>query len=272
MTITPTLAAHWVEQFNLRNRKMSEKIVDEYATHLLDGEWRLNGESIKFDTAGNLIDGQHRLAAVVKSGKAMTTLVVWGLDEESYETVDTGKKRITADAMHRDGEANSTLLAATLGVQWRFDRGYIASSIKTGKYKPSTVALKETLIRHPLIRVSVSWVGRTKARRLAPTSILAFAHYQFSVLDPVLCEQFFHALTYGEDLGSAHPIYRLRERLLDNRTSKGKLGNVYILALIIKTWNAWVLPRSLRTLVWRDDEAFPEIHAPTTNGFPPPGP
>lgn len=45
-----------------------------------DGKWKLNGKTICFDRTGRLLNGQHRLSAVVRSGVSLTTVVVRGLD------------------------------------------------------------------------------------------------------------------------------------------------------------------------------------------------
>ena len=47
-----------------------------------DGKWRLNGKTICFDSTGRLLNGQHRLSAVVRSGVTLTTVVVRGLDPD----------------------------------------------------------------------------------------------------------------------------------------------------------------------------------------------
>ena len=65
---------------------MKQKKVDSYVKDLEDGVWRLNGKTITFDANGRLLGGQHRLHAVVQSGKSLTTLVVRGLDPEILET------------------------------------------------------------------------------------------------------------------------------------------------------------------------------------------
>ena len=53
-----------------------------------NGEWKLNGKSICFDWNGRLLNGQHRLSAVVRSGVPLTTLVVRGLDPALVPTQD----------------------------------------------------------------------------------------------------------------------------------------------------------------------------------------
>lgn len=83
--ITPDSAEAYLAN-NAHHRKVKQKKVNEYAKDLIYGTWRLNGKTITFDSNGRLLGGQHRLHAVVQSGKSLTTLVVRGLDPEIIET------------------------------------------------------------------------------------------------------------------------------------------------------------------------------------------
>jgi hypothetical protein len=67
-TITPK-QAQVILAHNDRNRSLASSRVTVYSGAMLAGEWRMNGETIKFNGDGTLLDGQHRLAAVVRSGQ-----------------------------------------------------------------------------------------------------------------------------------------------------------------------------------------------------------
>ena len=83
--ITPANAEAYLKN-NAHHRKVKQKKIDSYVQDLEEGRWRLNGKTITFDSNGRLLGGQHRLHAVVASGKTLTTLVVRGLDPEIIET------------------------------------------------------------------------------------------------------------------------------------------------------------------------------------------
>ena len=71
---------------NAKHRKIKDKKVDAYMKEMQDGKWQLNGKVLIFDANGRLLNGQHRLSAVVKSGVSLTTLVVRGVDPSVLET------------------------------------------------------------------------------------------------------------------------------------------------------------------------------------------
>jgi hypothetical protein len=84
-TITPELADMYLLN-NAYHRKVKQKKVDEFISELVEGQWKLNGKTICFDTDGRLLNGQHRMYAVSQSGVSLTTLVVRGLDPALIET------------------------------------------------------------------------------------------------------------------------------------------------------------------------------------------
>ena len=73
-TITPEYAKELLD-YNKKNRSLSKATVDRYAEDMRKDNWQQNGEAIKIDWDGNLIDGQHRLAACVKSGVSFDKLL-----------------------------------------------------------------------------------------------------------------------------------------------------------------------------------------------------
>ena len=83
--ITPANAEAYLRN-NAKHRKIKQKKVDEYVNEMKDGKWRLNGKVIIFDSNGRLLNGQHRLHAVVQSGVPLTILVVRGVDPTVLET------------------------------------------------------------------------------------------------------------------------------------------------------------------------------------------
>lgn len=91
---TPELAGKIIEERNPYNyRNISMETVAIFANDMKNGNWKENGECIKFDTNGNLIDGQHRLMAVIQSGIPIEFVVVLDLDTSVADTIDIGRKR-----------------------------------------------------------------------------------------------------------------------------------------------------------------------------------
>ena len=87
--ITPILAQKLLDS-SKGNRSIRKMRVDGYAKQMASGEWHDNGDTVRVYADGCLQDGHHRLAAIVKSGVPMRTILVTGITKEAALTVDKG--------------------------------------------------------------------------------------------------------------------------------------------------------------------------------------
>lgn len=101
--ITPELAAQYLELNFKSNRKRSDTAIGKYVKIMKAGKWNVNCDAIGFDEQGRLINGQHRLTAVVKFNAPLDFLVVRGLAVASAKGQDTGRRRMMHDRITIDG-------------------------------------------------------------------------------------------------------------------------------------------------------------------------
>lgn len=100
--ITPAMAKDMLDTINVKNRKQRPAVIARYAAMMSNGEWKLSPEAIVIANTGRLLNGQHRLSAVVKSGVAVRFLVIRGTNEDVFEVLDRGAVRSTADALQSE--------------------------------------------------------------------------------------------------------------------------------------------------------------------------
>lgn len=96
--ITPIDANNLLAR-NKNNRPLDSRRVTRYCREIELGRWAINGDTIKVDTEGELLDGQHRLEALVRSGKPLECLLVRNLNKEVFSTIDVGKTRSGGDVL-----------------------------------------------------------------------------------------------------------------------------------------------------------------------------
>lgn len=101
-TVTPERAKHLLTEANFGNRNLRPHTVSRYTAAIRAGEWRTTPETLSMSPEGRLLNGQHRLHAVVQSGTPCTFLFVYGVDEDVYEVLDRGAGRSVADALRAD--------------------------------------------------------------------------------------------------------------------------------------------------------------------------
>ena len=114
--ITPDFAERVLEEKNTKNRKVKPANLKRLITSIDNGEWILTNQGIAFDKEGNLLDGQHRLLAIVKTGKTLPIMVARNMDPKIFHCVDTGTARTAADGLYIKGSAASKHLAAGIKV------------------------------------------------------------------------------------------------------------------------------------------------------------
>lgn len=101
--ITPELAAEYLSR-NCTNRALRGKDVDALARDMINGKFVLTHQGIALDSAGNLLDGQHRLSAVVKAGVSVYMRVTRGIKFEDAAFMDIGVKRNLQDGFAFSGK------------------------------------------------------------------------------------------------------------------------------------------------------------------------
>lgn len=112
--ITPEVAAEWLADNYRNNRSVNKMRVEAYAQDMVDGNWRMTGEAIKFSDIQVLIDGQHRLHAIVKADVPVEMVVMRGLPQESIVNMDTAMPRSLRNVLEFLSYDNPSDLARTL--------------------------------------------------------------------------------------------------------------------------------------------------------------
>lgn len=254
--ITPQLAESFLEK-NTSNRPLSLRTIKELSIAMRQGEWQVNGEAIKFDEEGQLIDGQHRLNAIIRADTPIRTYVLRDLPSDSFKSLDTGKKRNSADTLGILGYANPLQLAATTRFIINFEANQIRSS------EPVTNQQMEKYIEaEPAIEKSVDFIKALKCESVLAASLAAGLHFLFACHDADEAEIFFRDLAKGTMLAASDPVFLLREKLMFYKNRVGaNLNRREKAAHVIKAWNYRRTGKIVKRLTWakKTGEEFPVI-------------
>lgn len=109
-TVSVKTAQDWLANKNKINRDLATMSVDDLANTMAQDHYRFTFEPIVFcdeykapDTGEEfgetLMEGQHRLAALVKSGKPQKFLVIRHADPAMFQVIGTGRPRSIADQL-----------------------------------------------------------------------------------------------------------------------------------------------------------------------------
>lgn len=219
--ITPEEAATLLGR-NVRNRNVRIRVVNKYARDLMAGKFVLNGESVKVDENGRLLDGQHRCLACVETGLPFESVVVRGLPPEVQMTIDQGTKRTVSDQLNMQGVAYAHGVAACITIL----RGLIDTT--TLNWATTNAEAFRVLDAFPEIPHYSSFVGKGHMPRGVPDSLMAASATVLDVLNipmqfdvenggETAPEQLVKLMAEG--FGPAgHPCLVLRNYLMNRRT------------------------------------------------------
>jgi hypothetical protein len=263
-TVDLAKAVEWLG-VNVNNRRESQSTITRFADAMLRGEWKLNGEAIKFDWNGHLMDGQTRLTAVIRAAEtdptvSFRTLVIRNLPPEVKATMDSGRKRTLADNLTMAGEVNTLALAAALNRLHLWEEGETAMR-NPSAYLLTYAQAAEMLERMPRIRDAVK-IAQSISGRMGGfnvnRAVLAACVYRFHQLEPRDSVAFWTAVADGVGLQKTSPMMVLRKTLIANAARKQKYPPFIIHALVVKAWNAYREGRPIELLTFRGGGASPE--------------
>ena len=262
LEITPEVAEVMLRKKNT-NRTLKLSQLNRIKRALEQERWEINGETIIFDHAGQLIEGQHRLKAVVESGYTIRTLVVRGIDRERFKTMGQGSKRTAGDILGIQGVKNSRNIAAALRWVYRYEHDMMMNA------HPNVTddELADTITEHEAIIESLSF--GVKAHSLAAPGMVTALHYLCSQRDKALANHFFWTFATGEHLEKGDAILVLRDRFLQGlgkRKARLILRDEQKAPMIVLAWNiirkdGYVKLKDSKRLSWhgRQGQKFPKI-------------
>lgn len=237
VVVTPAMATEWLGK-NHNNRRPRNGKTIRYARDIRAGNWLVTGESIKFDWNDVLIDGQHRLAAILQAGMSAEVLVIYGLDPRVKDVLDTGATRTSADMLLLNGKQNTGVVAAAAKLCLNWQAGNIKTSASTLVLNPTHSEILAFVESDPTIQWASNRAQHFYGSGLAAKpSVIAFTLWLTGNVDAPAANTFFTSLTEMTTDGAGDPRYALLRRLngmKEERTSQ--VGQAWA---FLRAWNAW---------------------------------
>lgn len=244
-----TMTPEWAERLlatNLNNRTISKNAVNAMARDMEAGHFMLNGESIKLDEHGQLVDGQHRLTACVLAGVSFDTWLTEGLTRADLLTLDRGRPRGAGDnLMIAYGVKAGRQVAATI-------RNMVIFAKQDLSANPTASEIKEIMDAHPHVVDSATLTGNVSPAR---PSVLAAIHYiggHFHHL-PEQADAFVHVFRTGLPEYEGDAAHALRELLLKEKARGIRGTNLRHYALMANAWEKFSQRVPVRSARARDD-------------------
>jgi hypothetical protein len=259
--LTPQRATELLER-NMLNRPISDQHMQRIARQIIAGRWRYNGDTIKIAVNGDVLDGQHRLWAIIEANIAVETVIVYGIEREAFATIDTVRRlRSGGDTIALTGQRTyRNQIAAALSWHLRWERGVI-ETYRMPNNRIENSDIEAGYAAHPGIERAVS--SAMKARLVANPAIAGFAYYLMSTKNPHIAETFINVMVDPVATPVTHPFFQLRAYFLESRAKKIK-DPIMSIALIFKAANLIAEGREVAQLRWANQgqrpDAFPELN------------
>ena len=261
--IDPVVAEQYLK-YNTHNRPLAENKVLQFAADIECGRWQLNGEAIKFAVDGTLLDGQHRLHAIILCGATIESLVIWGLPPEAQTTMDQGTKRSAADQLNLAGIDASKSDASAIKTLITWERGWFYTEKATGAVTSTDIVQwgHDNPEVFELIRRGTQYT-RIKARRGLVMAVFAGIARVHGI---EVTAAFFQRVLDGVGLQSGSPILALRNRLDRVRGEGFKMPDGEAVGYFVIAFNHWLAGHNVAKLQqtkggWNKTN-FPQVAAP----------
>lgn len=256
--ITPRSAELLLKK-NTNNRNLNKKHVDFLAHAMATKDYVFNGDPLRFDTNGTLLDGQHRLSAVVQSGEGQWFLVVRDLLNRAMNYIDVNSMtRRNSQVLSLNGVGCGIMVSSSLLLIKIYDN-HKADTWR----KISSGEAVEFVKNNPLIEEAAVFVNSKKNWPIVQSVLCAFTFLCARDMGAIP-ETFLENLRTGQNLDAGDPLLALRNWAYGARAKGASFSDrpsrVTQLAKVIKTYNNWRLGiRKGANWVYSSEKPLPRI-------------
>ena len=256
VTVTPEGAKNLLKM-NTWNRKPSLAMVQRYMRDMRDDRWLFSGSSIVISDKDRLLDGQQRLMALEMIEKPQDFVLVRGVNEAAFGSIDSASVRGFAKILEGMGMPRPRFLAGATVFLWR-----ILSGAYNGGNPPSPAELMEIFEQHrPGLKLAVERRGGDTLIGLTP-SVSTILDYITFTESPQRAPTFWAKLNGIGEFKEGDPVLALRRKLERNRIG-GEVGRAPPRALLLwamTAWRAYLKGKTIKSL-WplTVEEAFKDF-------------
>ncbi len=259
ITLTPELATELLEH-NKINRPLNDQHVHRISGQIASGKWKFNGDTIKVSDDEDVLDGQHRLWAVIEAKASVETIIVYGIKPDAFSTIDTLRKpRSGSDVIALSGTTrHRNIIASALAWLIRWQRG-ILPDYKAPLNRIENSDIEDAFNAHPGI---VRAIDRAMTvRGIGNPSLIGFVYYILSNRNSELAERMIEILREPGRASVEDPFFRLRSYFTAEHHKRKEA--VMTIALMFKAVNAAHRGKKIEVLSWKcqgkSPEVFPEL-------------
>lgn len=113
--VSPSLARKWLDKSaTIRQRGVRKNRVDKLAHAIESGQWQITHQGIALSPEGEVLDGQHRLLAIIQADETVQVLVTRDVPYDVFHSIDTGASRTPSDSLKIAGFTDTNVVASMI--------------------------------------------------------------------------------------------------------------------------------------------------------------
>lgn len=269
--VTPQVASELLAASeHVMQRTYVQRRSERFAHDMRNGNWRVTHQPIAISPDGAVLDGQHRLHAVILADATVTMLVAYDIDPTTFAVIDTGTSRGTHDALKIAGIPNAGLKASVARQLLAYDAVVGTTLSLNHAARDLTTTDVQAVFDTP--RGELIFAAEALGQRVSKAfgrfglrswTAVAWVIMEESELSDSVRAEFWQRFTDGAMLAPGSPILALRRWIM----SETGLGGVtthdrpaHVIANTIKAVNDYTLGLERQIVTWRQGrEAMPRV-------------
>lgn len=250
MLVTPAMARDMLQK-NPRNRTLRRSNVHYLANEIKSGRWKLTHQGVAVATDGTLLDGQHRLNAIIEADTSALINVSFDCDPSLFTVIDTGSARTSSDVLRIAGAVNTnetTISAAIKLVHLYRNKSQLMWTGEVSRVS-SDVVLKEFESDPDLYNWAVRLANKARNEfnvlrvKSATAAFVCIAMQDTSFIDAATLEEFVMSIATGANMVKLDPRHTFRQQLINGwnpGSGTGGRASQAWLACWIKVFNFYL--------------------------------
>ncbi len=244
MNVTPEQATAWLAN-NTHNRTVRKFRVKKYALTMQRGQWQLSPEGIILSARGRVLQGQHRLLAIVMSGCTVAFTVTFNAPEGLYAVLDDTAPRDMKDRVGTGAVQQrvlNSMLTGLKGNKAQMLEGWTNDDVDS-YYRAHAMAIDWA--------ISITDTRSNGLRRPQLAAVLARASY---TVDRPTLEKFADIIINGAvnltliragDRSALH----LRDMILKMRPNSGNSSTIRLYGCIERVLKAYIQNKEIKSKI-----------------------
>ena len=258
--------AQYLLNLNQKNRKMNKETVRRYRNDMVDQSWQDSASQIQISENGNLLNGQHRLRAMIDSNTSQILTITEGVPESSFAVMDVGRGRSPADALSAENKSYYVVAAASIKLWKVWREGFYRTDLTKDRHKANSVQNNsfKKMSKAATIQFTLDYANATPNMdsicRVAGLTSKLFKGYTSATIGAFLIQAnelghatyeeaklFCEKIQTGAGLEEKHPVLIMRNRIhtwMQKGEYKGyAVGNK--LSILIYIWNCYITGKTV---------------------------